>query len=185
MSGISASTAAYYNSLAPTKSNWLASAFVAIRNQASQGGILGALQNGGVTASQAANAFATISLGNMQNKSQFSAQIGSAVLQQRAQDRLQQQLDQLKATASGVGSQNVLDPYIYFVDGSYIDTTKNILTMSDGTQIDTTTGFRYFDPDSVTQLGNGAYLDTKNNVMVMPDGTQIDTVTGLTISKTA
>lgn len=185
MSGISPSTAAYYNSLAPQRSNWLADAFTAIRNQASQGGILGALQNGGVSASQAANAFATISLGNMQSTSQLAAQQGSAALQQRSQGRLQQQLDQLKATTTQVAPQNVLDPYIYFSDGSYIDTNKNILTMSNGTQIDTTTGLRYVDPASVIQLANGAYIDTQNNIMFMPDGTEIDTVTGLTIGKTA
>jgi hypothetical protein len=185
MSGISPSTAAYYSALAPQQSNWLADAFTAIKNQASQGGMLGALQNRGVSASAAANAFATISLGNMQNRSQLAAQVGSAALQGRAQDRLQQQLTQLQATQNSVRPQNTLDPFIYFSDGSYIDTNKNILTMADGTQIDTTTGLRYLDAASVVQLANGAYIDTKSNIMFMPDGSEIDTVTGLTVSTTA
>ena len=41
---------------------------------------------------------------------------------------------------------NTLDPYIYFPNGSSIDTNTNILTMPDGSQIDTTTGLKYVDP---------------------------------------
>ena len=80
---------------------------------------------------------------------------------------------------------NVLDPVIYFPDGSTIDTNSNIMTMANGTQIDTTTGTKVIDTSSIMQLANGAYLDTQDNIMTMPDGTQIDTVTGLTISVTA
>ena len=185
MSDISPSTAAYYNSLAPQRSNWLASAFTAIKNQASQGGILGALQNGGVSASQAANAFATISLGSTQNKSQLVQQIAASNAQQQANDKLQKAIEELNATANQLQPQNNLDPFIYFPNGSSIDTTNNILTMSDGTQIDITTGLRYVDPAYVIHLANGAYIDTKNNIMFMPDGTEIDTLTGLKISKTA
>jgi len=84
-----------------------------------------------------------------------------------------------------VQSKNVLDPFIYFDDGSTIDTNSNILTMKDGTQIDITTGLKVVDTSSTMQLANGAYLDTKNNILTLPDGTQIDTVTGLKISVTA
>ena len=77
---------------------------------------------------------------------------------------------------------NVLDSYIYFEDGSSIDTENNILTMSDGTKIDTVTGAEMFDSASIIQMANGAYLDTKNNILTMSDGTQIDTVTGIKIS---
>ena len=84
-----------------------------------------------------------------------------------------------------VQPKNMLDPFIYFSDGSSIDTNNNILTKSDGTQIDITTGAKVIDSASIMQLANGAYLDTKNNIMTMPDGTQIDTVTGLKISVTA
>lgn len=185
MSAISASTAAYYNSLAPQSTNWLADAFTAIKNQASQGGILGALQNGGVSASAAANAFATITLGATSNKTQLVQQIAASNQQQQAADKLQKALEDLNAAANPPAPQNNLDPFIYFPNGSYVDTTNNILTMSDGTQIDITTGLKYVDPSSVIYLANGAYIDTKNNVMTMPDGTQIDTVTGLKISKTA
>ena len=54
--------------------------------------------------------------------------------------------------------------------------------MPDGTQYDTTTGARYFDPSYMIQMANGAYLDTKNNILTLADGTQVDTVTGLKLS---
>ena len=81
-----------------------------------------------------------------------------------------------------VQPKNVLDPFIYFPDGSTIDTNSNIMTMPDGTQYDTTTGAKYVDPASIIQMANGAYLNTKTNILTMPDGTQIDTVTGLKVS---
>jgi aerobic-type carbon monoxide dehydrogenase small subunit (CoxS/CutS family) len=75
-----------------------------------------------------------------------------------------------------------LDPVIYFGDGSSIDTTSNIMTMSNGKQIDTTTGLEYHDPKSIVTMANGAYLDTQNNILHMSDGTQVDTITGLKIT---
>ncbi|HVR59252.1 MAG TPA: hypothetical protein VMT72_20765, partial [Pseudolabrys sp.] len=69
--------------------------------------------------------------------------------------------------------------------GSSIDTNSNILTMANGTQIDTTTGLKVVDTSSIMQLANGAYLNTATNILTMADGTQIDTVTGLTVSVTA
>jgi hypothetical protein len=63
-----------------------------------------------------------------------------------------------------------------------LDTNTNILTMANGTQIDTTTGLQYHEPGSIVSMANGAYLDTKNNILTMSDGTKIDTVTGLTIT---
>jgi YidC/Oxa1 family membrane protein insertase len=75
-----------------------------------------------------------------------------------------------------------LEPVIYFEDGSSIDTGSNIMTMANGTQIDTTTGLQVIDTSSIVNLANGAYLDTKNNIMTMSDGTRIDTGTGLVIT---
>ena len=75
-----------------------------------------------------------------------------------------------------------LDPVIYFEDGTTIDTANNIMTMSNGKQIDTTTGLEYHEPRSLISMANGAYLDTKNNILTMTDGTKIDTVTGLKIT---
>ena len=67
-------------------------------------------------------------------------------------------------------------------DGSNIDTTSNILTLLNGTQIDITTGQEVVDLSSIANFANGAYLDTKKNIMTLADGTKIDTVTGLHIT---
>jgi hypothetical protein len=81
-----------------------------------------------------------------------------------------------------VQPENVLDPYIYFGNGSSLDTNNNILTMSDGTQIDSVTGVEIIDPTTRIDMGNGSYLNTKTNVLTLSDGTKIDTVTGLKLS---
>ena len=63
-----------------------------------------------------------------------------------------------------------------------INTSTNILTLSGGKQIDTTTGLEYLDPKSIISLANGAYLDTKNNILTTSDGKKIDTISGLEIT---
>ena len=103
----------------------------------------------------------------------------------RSQQILQKVVDALSRSQHMVKAKNVLDAFIYFSDGTTIDTNANIMTRPDGTQYDTVTGARYVDPASIIQMANGSYLDTKNNILTMPDGTQVDTVTGLKISKTA
>ena len=132
-----------------------------------------------------ANSFALISQNSVTNASSLYAQIASQNAQNAAQKKLQDAIDAAKAAQQMVQPKNMLDPFIYLSDGSSIDTNNNILTRSDGTQIDITTGSKIIDSASIMQLANGAYLDTKNNIMTMPDGTQIDTVTGLKISVTA
>ncbi|HXX06984.1 MAG TPA: hypothetical protein VEJ43_02805 [Pseudolabrys sp.] len=175
--------------------NWLADAQTAIANQANEGGLLGMLDSassndGSInsflgSSSNTANAFALISQNSVTSASTLYAQIASQNAQNAAQQKLQDVIDAATAAQQMVQPKNMLDPFIYFPDGSSIDTNNNILTMADGTQIDTTTGAKVIDTSSIMQLANGAYLDTKNNIMTMPDGTQIDTITGLKISVTA
>jgi hypothetical protein len=74
-----------------------------------------------------------------------------------------------------------LDPVIFFDNGSSLDTTSNIMTMSDGTQIDTTTGLPYVDPSTIIQMANGAYLDTLANILHEADGTKVDVNTGIKV----
>ena len=105
--------------------------------------------------------------------------------QQQNQQKLQDAMDALSATQQVIQPKNVLDPIIFFANGSSLDTNSNVMTMSDGTQIDTTTGAKVVDMSSIVQMANGAYLDTKNNILTMPDGSEIDTITGLKISVTA
>lgn len=171
---------------------WLANAFSSIQSSQNQGGILGALQNAGSNdgsvssflsqSSSFSNAFALITTNNTTSASSFYAQIASQNDQTRQQQQLQDALTSLQQTQSMVQPTNTLDPFIYFPDGSYIDTNANILTMQDGTQYDTTTGLKYVDPASIVDLGGGSFLNTSTNVMTMADGTQIDMVTGLKIS---
>jgi hypothetical protein len=180
-------------STSPT-SNWIADTITAIQNEQNQGGLLGMLQNAGGDgsinsflgqSSNTANALATISQTSVTNASSLFAQMASQNIQQTNAKKLQDAMDQLSAQQQMVPVKNVLDPVMYFPNGSTLDTTSNILTMPDGTQYDTTTGAKYVDPASIIQMANGAYLNTQSNILTMPDGTQIDTVTGLKVSVTA
>jgi hypothetical protein len=192
----SATVGISYASLFSTSatSNWIADTMTAIQNQQNEGGLLGMLDNAGGDgsissflgqSSNNANALATISQTSVTNAGTLFAQIAATKQQQANAKKLQDSLDQAAAQQQMVQPKNTLDPFIYFPDGTTIDTTKNILTMPDGTQYDTTTGAKYVDPASIMQLANGAYLNTKTNIMTMADGTQIDAVTGLKVSATA
>jgi hypothetical protein len=179
---------------ADSASSWLNGALNSIQNQNNAGGLLGMLQNSGGDGSissflgsstTTANQFALISQNSVTNTSSLVAQIAAQNAQQTSSQKLQNSIDALSAARQMVQPTNVLDPTIFFADGSTLDTNSNILTRSDGTQIDTTTGAKVIDTSSMIQMANGAYLDTANNILTMPDGTEIDTVTGLKISVTA
>src|SRR5450759_3100922 len=150
-------------------SNWIADTMTAIQNDQNQGGLLGMLQNAGGDgsissflgqSSNNANALATISQTSVTNAGTLFAQIASTNQQQAAAKKMQESLDQLSAQQKMVKPTNTLAPFIYFPDGTTIDTTNNILTMPDGTQYDTTTGAKYVDSASLVQMANGAYLNT-------------------------
>lgn len=188
------SSATNYNSLFAGSAvpNWLASTLTAIKNQANEGGLLGMLDSAGSSdgsissflgrSSTTAGNFAQISQNSVTNASSLVAQIASQNIHDANLKELQDALTSLSDTQQQLQPKNVLDPIIFFPDGSTIDTNSNILTMANGTQIDTTTGAKVIDTSSLIQMANGAYLDTKNNILTMPDGTEIDTVTGLKIS---
>lgn len=174
-----------------TSSNWLAESFSAIKSSQNSGGMLGALENVGngsvgsflSQASDFSNSLQLISQNSVTNAGSFYSQIAQQNQQTAANQKLEQAFEALQSTL--VQPTNTVAPVIYFGNGSSLDTTSNILTMPDGTQYDTTTGARYFDPSYMIQMANGAYLDTKNNILTLGDGTQIDTVTGLKLSVTA
>jgi hypothetical protein len=173
-----------------TSPNWLAEAYTSIQLSYNSGGMMGALQNakyanGSIAtylynSQSISNSLALISQDNVQSQGVLAAQIASANLQQAKQDKLNQLLNHPAPT--NYNPPKELDPFIYFNDGSSIDTANNILTLSNGTQIDTTTGLQVIDTSSIINMANGAYLDTKNNILTMADGTKIDTVTGLQIT---
>jgi hypothetical protein len=178
-------------STSPT-SNWVADTMTAIQNQQNEGGLLGMLDNAGGNgsissflsqSSNTANALATISQSNVTNAGSLFAQIASTNQQQATAKKLQAALDQLSQQPAKPA--NPLAPFIYFPDGTTIDTVNNIMTMPDGTQYDTTTGAKYVDPASIVQMGGGAYLNTNTNIITLADGSQINAVTGLSVPTTA
>jgi hypothetical protein len=190
MSGIG--SAGGYASLfsSSATSNWIGDTMTAIKQSATTGGIMGALAHSGdgsvssflERGAMMASNLAIISQTGVTNASSLISQIAQQNQQKRADEVMQKVMADLEAERNKVKPENVLDPTIFFANGSTLDTETNILTMSDGTQFDTTTGTKYFDPADIVQLANGAYLDTKNNILTMADGTKIDTVTGLKVS---
>ncbi|MSP46364.1 MAG: hypothetical protein EXQ83_11040 [Xanthobacteraceae bacterium] len=124
---------------------------------------------------------AQIAQSNQTSAGALAAQMSSAAAQKRYAEQVAL-MAKLNPVHSNFNPPRELDPFIYFEDGSSIDTDRNILTMSNGKQIDTITGLKYHDPKSIISMANGAYLDTQNNILTMADGTRIDTITGLTIT---
>lgn len=179
------------NAASSTSSNWLKEAQDSIAASESPGGMLGALSDArsdpaSIKSFLAKSQNTQYNLSLIAQNSQASAgalyaQMANAAAQKRAADRAELQA-KLNPVQTNFNPPAQLDPVIYFGDGSSVDTTNNLLTKVDGTQIDITTGQLYVDPASLVSMANGAYLDTKNNILTMADGTKIDTVTGLKIT---
>ncbi len=196
MVGISATTAAYYNSLSSAGSgtDWIASTVTSIKNSQQSAGILGALANSGnggtissflSQSSTFANNFATIATSNVTNNGSFYAQMASANQKAAADERVRKVLTALSESQQKVKPHNTLPSFMYLGNGMSLDTDAGILTKSDGTQIDIATGAEIVDPASIIQMANGAYLNTTTNILTLGNGTKIDTVTGLKIDSTA
>lgn len=179
-----------------TSSNWLSEANTAIQLSYNSGGMLGALQNskyanGSISgflynSQNDAYALMDIQQSAVQNAGQLYAQMAVANGQKVAQERAVKEAAILNPPAQTNFTPPAELPSIIFNnDGSSIDTTSNIMTLSNGTQIDITTGLQYVDPKSILQIGNGAYLDTNTNILHESNGTQVDATTGVTLSKTA
>jgi len=177
-----------------TAGNWLKEAQESLIAAETQGGLLGTLRdarhaNGSIKSflARSQNTAADIALiaqSSGDSVRELTLQMAAEAFQKRVAERLAAAQKQ-SAPQKNYTPPKGLDPFIYFDDGSSIDTQNNILTLADGTQIDTTTGLPYVEPGSLIQMANGAYLDTKNNILTLPDGTKIDTVTGLIVSTSA
>ena len=173
--------------------NWLADTITNIENSQNQGGLMGMIANSGGdgsitsflnSSSSNADNFALIAQNNVVNYSSLIAQMAGANIRKKNNKALEDALKSLQETQKQVQSKNV-NPFVYLPDGSTIDTASNVMTMTDGTQYDITTGAKYVDPSAIIQMANGSYLDTKNNILTMADGTRIDSVTGINLSVTA
>lgn len=156
-------------------------------------GMMGALQDSkkyplgstkALLANNASNALAlaTIAQTGVTDLTTLAMQAGDLAMQKHAQDKAA-----LLAKGTDVPPPPAvaLDAFIYFDDGSTLDTVKNIITTVTGKKIDAITGADYIDPASIINLANGSYLDTANNILTLTDGTKIDTITGLIISTSA
>ena len=173
-----------------TAPNWLKEAQESIAATENPGGLMGMLQDSRYSASiknflaksqSTANSLQLINSSTAQAMSTLTLQMADTAQQKRQEAQIAM-LQKLNPQHSNYNPPAQLDPFIYFEDGSSIDTVNNIMTMSNGTQIDTTTGLQIIDTSSIINMANGAYLDTKNNILTMSDGTKIDTVTGLKVT---
>ena len=182
------------NIASATASNWLKEAQDSLQVAANPGGLMGALQNSRnangsiksfLAGSQKLSAgFALTALDNLDSARNLTAQQASDAYQKRSDEKLAALLKQSEQPTNYTPPKG-LDSIIYFADGTTLDTVNNIFTMSNGKQIDATTGKEYVDESALIRMANGAYLDTKNNILMMANGTKIDTVTGLVIPTTA
>jgi hypothetical protein len=173
-----------------TSPNWLADAATQIQLASKPDGLLGALQNsknanGSISrflsnSISATNSFAAIVQGNSSDQASLTMRVAAAAYQKIFQERaaLEQRLKQQNTYTP----PQLLDSIIFFKDGSTFNTVKNIMTLPNGTQIDTITGAEVFDSESLIHMANGAYLNTETNILTLPDGTRIDIVTGLKIT---
>ena len=138
------------NLASSTAPNWLKEAQESLLLSANPGGLLGALQ--GAAKSQpgslkaflansqtTANGFALISSSTTQAAFNLALQMSDAAAEKRATDKLNALLAQ-NAQPTNYTPPHGLDPVIYFDDGTTLDTVNNILTMADGTKINTITG---------------------------------------------
>jgi len=179
------------NIASATGTNWLKEAQESLAASETPGGMLGMLQDarnssGSIKSflaksQNAAANMALITQGSAQSLSTLTWQMADAAQARRMEEKIAL-AQKLNPVQTNYNPPKELDPFIYFEDGSNIDTQNNILTLANGTQIDTTTGLQVIDQKSIISMANGAYLDTKNNVLTMADGTRIDTVTGLVIT---
>lgn len=178
------------NAASATSPNWLKEAQESIAAAASPGGLMGALQDARSGSSvksflaksqNALYSLAQISQNHQSAAGALAAQMAAAAYQKLRDERVLL-AQKLNPQQTNYNPPAELDPVIYFEDGGSLDTTTNILTMANGTQIDSTTGLQHHDPNTIISMANGAYLDTQNNIMTMSDGTRIDTITGLKIT---
>ena len=178
------------NAASSTSPNWLKEAQDSLAASEQPGGMMGALQDSradfSIKSFLAKSQNISYNLAQIAQNSQTSAgALYSQFAQAAAQKRYNEQVAmaaKLNPVHSNFNPPTELDEFIYFGDGSSVNTTTNIMTLSGGKQIDTTTGLEYHAPNTIISMANGAYLDTQNNILTMSDGTKIDSITGVKIT---
>lgn len=123
-------------------------------------------------------ALATIAQGSVTSRTALAIQSADAALQKRVMERM---AEAQKHNVPMIPAAPLGDRFMYFDNGSVLDTEQNIMTLSNGKKIDAITGADWVDPASIVNLANGSYLDTANNILTLANGTKINTITGLTV----
>ena len=138
------------NAASATSSNWLKEAQESLAAAQNPGGLLGTLQNAAsgnpaslrsflARSQSTSNSLALIAQNTQSSAGALAAQMAHAAAQKRSAERLAlaQKLNPVQVNRT---PPQGVDPVLYFEDGGSLDTKSNILTMANGTQIDTTTG---------------------------------------------
>jgi hypothetical protein len=170
---------------------WISTVWDAGKSATESTGMMGAMQSASSKknapgslasffASQQSNALALSSIAQTSVTSVTALAIEAAdiALQKRTAER---QAQLAKQNTPAIPTEPLLDPMVYFENGSVLDTQSNILTLSSGKKIDIITGADWVDPASIINFANGSYLDTANNILTMANGTKINTITGLIV----
>jgi hypothetical protein len=178
------------NIASSTAPNWLHEAQESLILSANPGGMMGALQNAknpgslkSFLAKSQNNAmgFALISQGRVEGATSLAAQMGAQAFEKRIAERMEAARAHSQPAKNWTPPKG-LDAVVHFDNGSSLDTAAGIMTLSNGDQIDITTGKEYIDEAFLIRMANGSYIDTKNNILHLANGTKIDTITHLIIA---
>ncbi len=170
---------------------WISTVWDAGKSATESTGMMGALQSASSKtnapgslasffASQQSNALtlSSISQTSVTSVTALAIQMADAALQKRVSERA---AEAAKHNVPMIPAEPLGERFMYFENGSSLDTEQNILTLSTGKKINTLTGADWVDPASIINFANGSYLDTANNILTMANGTKINTITGLTV----
>jgi hypothetical protein len=174
-----------------TSPNWLKEAQESLAASENPSGLLGALhfaryKPGSLSTVLAKNQAAAANLalivqGTSQSQLNVVFSKASAAMKKRMTEKLSM-ARRLNPHPVNFTPPKKLDSLIHFANGSTIDTVRQIMTLSNGQQVDIRTGKEYVNEVDIIRLASGSYIDTANKIMVLSNGTKIDTVTGLSIT---
>jgi len=167
---------------------WISTVWDAGKSATESTGMMGALQSAssktnapgslGSFFASSALTLSSIAQTSVTSVTALAIQMADAALQKRFSERA---AEAAKHNVPLIPAEPLGERFMYFENGSSLDTEQNILTLSTGKKINTLTGADWVDPASIINFANGSYLDTANNILTMANGTKINTITGLTV----
>ena len=167
----------------PFPANWFADAYTAMPNSKTSGGLWacsttpaasGSLKSFVQSSTSAANTFALISQNTVSTPAASMPKLLRKGRTRPNRKKLQEALDAMSASKQMVQPENKLDPFIYFDDGSSIDTNNNILTTKDGKRIDITTGLEVIDTSSIMRSPTALLSIPRTTSSHCPTAREID-----------